>query len=279
MSSPFGQIEPTIGAPMNLMLLLSDPFAQYRDGTTTRVYRDLNDRVVVVTSCDVKTAFLKKLALVPGGVPRLPVVHRYIGPYAKDADDSSLWGECFEVEELDYPLSEDAKSQQHRFTESATALIGLDYGVDPVRDASLATELARANIEGTGAAFEFIANFMQEHPAVLDSLVPRNVMFTKAGRLCLADAVSYVPPPLDCDMDVFPGSCIRVNKRERSAKLIGTGIRDELCSVDGERRLGAAAANAIESLLLALAAAGYDFATPAAREAIKAALESSGKRR
>ena len=210
MNSSFGDIEPTINAPMELRLLLSDPFAQYRDGTTTRVYRHMDDRVIVVTACEVKTAFLKALALVPGGVPGLPFVHRYIGCYAKDADDRSLFGECFEVEELDDPVADDVRLQQSLFVDGARALVGCDYGIDPLHDASVADGLAAADIQGTGQAFRFIAEFLRSHAAVLDALAPRHIMFTKTGRLCLADAVSFVPPPLEQVVTVFPGVGVHV---------------------------------------------------------------------
>lgn len=133
--------------------------------------------------------------------------------------------------------------------------------------------LAAADIEGTGAAFRFIADFMSEHKAVLDALLPRNVMFTKAGQLCLADPVTFVPLTSEHAMTVFPGTVIHVNKEARSAQLCGCGIRDALYDEgDDEDGRGEVAVDAVESVLLALAAAGFDLGTPEAREAIETAL-------
>ncbi len=195
----FGPLEPMPGAPMNLSLLLSDPFATYRDGTSTRVYDYEDDRVIVVTFCDVKAAFLEALSLVPGGIPGLPVVHRSLGDWAKDPDNIR-WGDCFEVERLEHAPSADAQLKQSRLFKAAHAEMGMQYGFSARVDAITAKRLAKADIEGTGQAFEFIARFLQDNDAVLDALVPRNVMFTKVGRLCLADPVSFVPPSLPCDV-------------------------------------------------------------------------------
>jgi hypothetical protein len=174
--------------------------ANYRDGMNARVhafrFENQNDHVFKVTCCEPTTQlFMRAYKAMASGrlAPGLPSVKACHGICAMDSDGFQFEG--FTVERL-RPAETDwergalqglvatARACRERFEDRLPGSRSWQVSV------KVARWLALQNAGGLRDAFRVVAAVIRATRASLDIEQPGNLLFTKDGRLCLADPVA-----------------------------------------------------------------------------------------
>ena len=272
MFSTFDGLEPTPSAPSALVRNLHRP-GRFDDGTQARVVFIGQTRVIKLTRCPTSIALGCELASRDRPLRGLPRVHRVLGEAAVDTWERDAPFVGLVLERLRHPRPDEAQ-RVSGFVDAVREVVGPRHlGVSPAFDAEVALRLAAADICGTGEAFAWLAGFLMRHGAVLDILNERNVMLDRRGGICLADPVSFAPEGDGGRLVQLEGDLVlKVRDTERTAELLDSGLGARLVGGSRNRWRAEGAVQAVESMLLAMAAAGIDLESDAATEAIAAAL-------
>lgn len=125
-------------------------------------------------------------------------VFRRLGVVAIDADEPGASEmKAFVLERLaDVDARGDATLRVRYVQWTLDAMGGQVFGFSTARHVELALMLRDHPHSQTSAAWDFLADFLPRHDAVLDALVLRNVMLTRTGEICLADPVTFNPTSL-----------------------------------------------------------------------------------
>ncbi|MFO1340609.1 MAG: hypothetical protein U1F53_20715 [Burkholderiaceae bacterium] len=271
MSELFDGLVPTPGAPRALVRYLHEP-DHYDEGTQARVVFTSMTRVIKLTRCAASIALAHELASrgrPPQGLPR---VHRVLGEAAVDTRERNAPHVGVVMERLWEP--EDSPVLDEFLTAARKVVGSRNMGVSPTFDADIALRLAAADLCGTGEAFVWLARFLVRHGAVLDIFTDGNVLLDRRGNVCLADPVCEAPHDLGGRLARLEGDVLlRVRDEDGTAELLGSGLGRRLAGSGKNRWRAEGATHAVESMLMALAAAGIDLESDMAAEAVAVALQ------